>query len=175
MSNSPVNSNIILGQIEHRLAKAMPMALIFLNVVYLDAFHKRYGKKRADQLLNTIGVFLAHTVSSYGNLEDLTHYLGGDSYVIITSPKKCSSLIPQITTTFNELMIFQYKKIDWELDKRGLHGTQTKKAKVPIVKLKATVLLDTQKIKDTFQFMHEESAVHILLNLKGSAHNPGAG
>ena len=90
-------SNEITGLIEQK----KPFAAIYIAMEDLRAFNKVYGYDQGDRTIRLLADIVSEAVRLFGNPDDLVGHLGGDKFVVISTPWKARVLSRRIIADFN--------------------------------------------------------------------------
>ncbi len=76
-------------------------AAIYLAMDDLRAFNKAYGFAQGDRTIQILADIVCEAVRLFGNPDDLVGHLGGDKFVVISTPWKARGLCRRIIADFN--------------------------------------------------------------------------
>jgi len=91
----------INDEIRRRLAAGMRFALLQVDIDHFKAFNDYYGYARGDQAIQMLARILTESVQHYGSADSFVGHIGGDDFVVLTSPDKAETLGEQILEWFN--------------------------------------------------------------------------
>jgi len=105
-------------QIEKAIHARMDEKKLF-SVAYYDidnfkSFNDKYGYMKGDSVIRHTAYIIATTVKRYGNLHDFVGHIGGDDFVVVTTPDKDRLIASESILAFNRAMHFHYSKEDRE-------------------------------------------------------------
>ena len=105
-------------QIEKAIHARMDEKKLF-SVAYYDidnfkSFNDKYGYMKGDSVIRHVAYIIATTVKRYGNQHDFVGHIGGDDFVVVTTPDKDRLIASESILTFNRAMHFHYSKDDRE-------------------------------------------------------------
>jgi len=75
---------------------------IYIDINSLKAFNKAYGFSQGDCAIQLLAEILLEAVQLFGNPDDLVGHLGGDDFVIISTPGKARIICQKIIVDFDE-------------------------------------------------------------------------
>ena len=95
--------------IEQEINKCIQSNKIF-SVLYLDldnfkVYNDNYGYKKGDNIIDFTSDLLKEAVKEKGNKDDFVGHIGGDDFVIITTPQKDTILSQYIIDNFDKRVI----------------------------------------------------------------------
>jgi diguanylate cyclase (GGDEF)-like protein len=91
----------------------------FFSVAYYDidnfkSFNDKYGYMKGDSVIRHVAYIIATTVKRYGNSHDFVGHIGGDDFVVVTTPDKDRLIASESILAFNRAIHFHYSKEDRE-------------------------------------------------------------
>jgi diguanylate cyclase (GGDEF)-like protein len=93
--------------ITQKLREATPWAILYLDLDHFKAYNDVYGFLRGNDLIRLLARVAALAVRERGGQTDFLGHIGGDDFVIITSPDRtdalCRDLIPRFDRESRQL------------------------------------------------------------------------
>lgn len=86
--------------IKRKLTSAEPWSILYLDLDNFKAFNDVYGFLTGNDLIRVVGRVSQRIVRNYGNPEDFVGHIGGDDYVIVTTPDRAQTLCRLISATY---------------------------------------------------------------------------
>ena len=91
----------------------------FFSVAYYDidnfkSFNDKYGYMKGDSVIKHVAYIIATTVKRYGNPHDFVGHIGGDDFVVVTTPDRDRLIASESILVFNRAIHFHYSKEDRE-------------------------------------------------------------
>ncbi len=80
-----------------------PISLIYIDLDHFKVFNDQYGFKRGDQMLLQLSQILSWAIKRKGGEGDFLGHIGGDDFVIITSPEKAVGICQLVIKSFSRL------------------------------------------------------------------------
>src|SRR3989344_7287852 len=71
-----------------RIAEGKPFSFMYLDIDQFKSFNDTYGYLRGDGVIMQTTRILMDGVQKHGNKSDFIGHIGGDDFVIITTPEK---------------------------------------------------------------------------------------
>lgn len=102
----------IQQEIDRRLAGGSKLAVCYVDLENFRAYNLRYGYQRGDKLLKFAAVTIFDHTREHGNTGDLVGHLGGDNFLIITTPDRYSLICSKLIEAFDQQILQQYDKED---------------------------------------------------------------
>jgi len=113
--------------LNERLKKETPTAFCQLDLSNFKAFNDRYGYARGNEVIQVTANIVTESVKTKGNVGDFVGHIGGDDFVMITSPERYERICRAIIDSFDNRVSHFY---DLEDSQRGyIHG-QTRQGQV---------------------------------------------
>lgn len=105
-------------QIEKAIHLKMDEKKLF-SVAYYDidnfkSFNDKYGYMKGDGVIRHVAYIISTTVKRYGNAHDFVGHIGGDDFVVVTTPEKDRLIASESILAFNRATHFHYSKEDRE-------------------------------------------------------------
>ena len=91
----------IQREVENRLASQTPLAVCYCDLDRFKAFNDHYGFERGDLAIVFTARILLEAVRKGGNPNDFLGHIGGDDFVIVTSPEKAEVVAQKIIELFD--------------------------------------------------------------------------
>lgn len=93
---------MIKDEIEKRLLKDREFVLLYIDLKNFKAFNDYYGFSAGDKVILFTANILVSACREVGNEEDFIGHIGGDDFVIITTPDKYTKIVEYIIKKFDE-------------------------------------------------------------------------
>lgn len=87
--------------ITQRLREATPWAIMYLDLDHFKAYNDVYGFLRGNDFIRLVAGVASAVVRDYGNVTDFLGHIGGDDFVIITTPDRVDALCAQLIHRFD--------------------------------------------------------------------------
>jgi GGDEF domain-containing protein len=94
-------STTIESVLNRRLMNETRTAFCQVDLSNFKAFNDRYGYARGNKVLLLTAKVLTETVRKEGSEGDLVGHIGGDDFVVITSPERCEAICRAIIESFD--------------------------------------------------------------------------
>jgi DNA-binding response OmpR family regulator/signal transduction histidine kinase len=101
-------------EVQRRLDRQTPFALSYVDLDNLKAYNDTYGYAKADGVvLQTAGI-LREAVATFGGEGAFLGHVGGDDFVLLSSPERAKSLCAEIIAAFDRVIPLYYDRVDRE-------------------------------------------------------------
>jgi diguanylate cyclase (GGDEF)-like protein len=88
--------------INHKLNSLEPWSILYLDLDNFKAFNDVYGFLTGNDMIRLVGRICQRTVREYGNSDDFVGHIGGDDFVIVTTPDRANALCLYISARYKE-------------------------------------------------------------------------
>src|SRR6202035_2114352 len=86
--------------IDYKLRGSDPWSVLYLDLDNFKAFNDAYGFVAGNDMILLVGHICQRVVYDYGNADDFVGHVGGDDFVIVTTPEREKMLCRQILAQF---------------------------------------------------------------------------
>ncbi len=111
LSKLPGNVSI-LEELQRRLDLGSPTAICYIDLDKFKTFNDTYGFKRGDEAIKATARILLATMRERGNPDDFLGHIGGDDFVLLTTPDRANAICERIVTRFAQAAPEFYEEVD---------------------------------------------------------------
>lgn len=104
----------IFNEIERRINEGSLFAVGYIDLDKFKVFNDKYGFERGDALIMETARILIKVVQEKGGKDDFVGHIGGDDFVVITTPKMADAVCKKIIEDFEARVPSLYSKEDRE-------------------------------------------------------------
>lgn len=104
----------IQNQISDNIEAGQSFAVLYCDLDNFKAYNDVYGFDNGDRVIKKVAEVLNFDVNFYGNSNDFIGHIGGDDFVVITTPDKMDVLGRAITQDFDKNILNFYNLEDRE-------------------------------------------------------------
>ena len=133
-------SAAIENVLNQRLKEEAGLAFCQFDLSHFKAFNDRYGYARGNEVIQATAKLITESAEAEGGEETFVGHIGGDDFVMITSPERYEKMCLSIIDYFDRMILSFY---DVEDRQRGyIHGEtrQGQKVTFPIMTLAIAVV-----------------------------------
>jgi GGDEF domain-containing protein len=126
--------------VNKRIKEEIPLVFCQLDLSHFKAFNDRYGYVRGNEVIQATAKTVTDVVKGEGDEETFVGHIGGDDFVLITSPEKYEKICLSIIDSFDKMIPSLY---DPEDRQRGCIQGETRqgeKVSFPIMTLAIAVV-----------------------------------
>ncbi len=98
--------------LKKRLDSGQPVAFCVLDLDNFKAFNDRYGYANGSEVIKETAKIIENVVKSKGTSEDFIGHVGGDDFVVITSPDHMREIAGEIINQFDRRIPEYYDVAD---------------------------------------------------------------
>jgi diguanylate cyclase (GGDEF)-like protein len=115
----------VVRAINYKLNSQEPWSILYLDLDNFKAFNDVYGFLAGNDMILLVGQICQRLVHQLGGAEDFVGHIGGDDFVIVTSPSRAKTLCTRIMDCYKEESAALYLPEDLErgsisgLDRKG--------------------------------------------------------
>lgn len=128
-----------------RLRVGEKFALCYVDLDNFKAYNDRYGYAKGSEIIKMTGEILYESCRRHGRVEDFVGHIGGDDFVLITSPELVPAVCGAIIQDFDRMIPGHYNVKDLELgyiEATDRYGTPRQ---FPIMTLSIAVVSDDKR------------------------------
>ena len=101
-------------ELTQRLETKGDFAFIYTDIDNFKALNDYYGYARGDMAIKATARILARAVADHGNVNDFVGHVGGDDFVIMTTPDRATRIARNVVDLFDEEAKGFFEKEDLE-------------------------------------------------------------
>ncbi len=111
--------------LRNKLNSSDTWSLLYLDLDNFKAFNDVYGFLAGNKMILLVGQICQHAVYEFGNAADFVGHIGGDDFLIMTTPDKAHLLCKQILARYKQQSAALYRVEDLErgsisgMDRKG--------------------------------------------------------
>jgi diguanylate cyclase (GGDEF)-like protein len=150
--------------IRRRIESNQPVAVCYTDLDNFKAYNDTYGFLKGDAIIHQTAHVLLAAVEQVGNRDDFVGHIGGDDFIVITTPDRAEDVCARAIAAFDALAPLFY---DAETRARGYidaHDRQGRPTRFPIVSLSIAVVGNGQQA-----ILHWAEVAHRAVELKKRA------
>ncbi len=117
----------ITRELENRIKSDEKFAVLYLDIDNFKALNDYYGFERGDEAIKNLARIIIEVIQKYGSSKDFIGHIGGDDFVIITTPDKAEKLAQEIIAYFDR---YSPQLFDEEDRKKGYIETKDRTGKL---------------------------------------------
>ncbi|MDR0886553.1 MAG: response regulator [Clostridiales Family XIII bacterium] len=146
-----LNGNLeIQRDIQSRIAKGLAFAVIYVDLDNFKAYNDVYGFSNGDRIIVLTADILKDQVSLFGNPDDFVGHIGGDDFIMVTTPDKAEKICQEVIDEFDEKVLGFYNEEDRE---KGCIVTKNRKDETdtfPLMSISLAIVTNENREIRTF-------------------------
>ena len=95
--------------IKYSLSRPDPWSVLYLDLDNFKAFNDVYGFLAGNDLIRLVGRICQQVVHEYGNTDDFVGHIGGDDFMVMTTPDCAKTLSLSVAAHFKEESLLLYR------------------------------------------------------------------
>jgi diguanylate cyclase (GGDEF)-like protein len=111
LTRLPGNVSII-NELQNRLDNKSKFAVCYIDLDKFKAYNDKYGFKHGDEVIKETARLLIQTAQEEGNPDDFIGHIGGDDFVIVTTPLSADDICKKIIEEFDRISPSFYNETD---------------------------------------------------------------
>ena len=142
----------IEGIVNNRIREETPLVFCQLDLSHFKAFNDRYGYARGNEVIQATAKTVTDIVKAERDEGSFVGHIGGDDFVVITSPERYEKICLSIIDTFDNMIPDLYDPEDRE--RKCIQGEtrQGEKVSFPIMTLAiAVVTSEIRRLQNSIQ------------------------
>jgi diguanylate cyclase (GGDEF)-like protein len=100
--------------IDYKLRSTEPWSVLYLDLDNFKAFNDMYGFLAGNDMILLVGHICQRIVYEYGNSDDFVGHIGGDDFVIVTTPDREQVICERIQEQYKQESMLLYREEDLE-------------------------------------------------------------
>ena len=102
----------ILNEFSRRLENKSLFTVCYIDLNKFKAYNDKYGFEHGDEVIRETARILIRATQQFGNADDFIGHIGGDDFVIITTPRVTDNLCKKIIEGFDNTVPSFYSDRD---------------------------------------------------------------
>jgi CheY-like chemotaxis protein len=98
--------------IDYKLGNREPWSILYLDLDNFKAFNDVYGFLTGNDMILLLGQICQRVVYEYGNTDDFVGHVGGDDFIVLTTPVRVQMLCSHIWKKYREESVALYRPED---------------------------------------------------------------
>lgn len=100
--------------VDYKLRGSNPWSVLYLDLDNFKAFNDAYGFLTGNDMIMLVGTICQQVVYEYGNADDFVGHVGGDDFVILTTPDREKMFCNRILERYRRESLALYRQEDRE-------------------------------------------------------------
>ena len=136
-----------------RIAAKAPIAFCLMDIDNFKAYNDHYGYAKGNDIIRATAAIISEAVARYGNEDDFIGHIGGDDYVLITTPDIYPRICQAVIDNFDKRIPGFYDEEDRQRGHIVGENRQGQEVKFPLATLSIAVVTNVKrKFKNHIQY-----------------------
>ncbi|MFH1395587.1 MAG: diguanylate cyclase [Candidatus Omnitrophota bacterium] len=138
---------LIESVMKEKVSENRPFVAGHIDIDNFKGFNDKYGYLKGDRVIMQAAYMLSGAVRRWGNNDDFVGHVGGDDFVLITTPDKYNIVCQNFICMFDTIMPFHYQEKDRKLGYIETKDRANRFRKLPIMSVTIALVLKTETEK----------------------------
>ena len=136
-----------------RIAANVPIAFCLMDIDNFKAYNDHYGYAKGNDIIQATAAIISEAVAKFGTEDDFIGHIGGDDYVLITTPDLYPRVCQSVIDHFDRTIPSFYDEADRKRGHIVSENRQGQEVKFPLASLSIAVVTNVKrKFKNHIQF-----------------------
>ena len=131
-------------ELQGRIEKTEPFAFLYLDIDNFKPYNDHYGYQKGDEAILFLSDIVTEAVNALGGANDFVGHIGGDDFVVITSPARAEFIARHIIDEFDKGSLILLREDDV---RRGFMEVRSRLGEVkrmPLMSLTIALVVDDE-------------------------------
>jgi diguanylate cyclase (GGDEF)-like protein len=144
-------------EVRRRFEAREPWAVIYADLDNFKAFNDHYGFVRGDDAIRLVSTTMSDTIKRIGQEADFLGHIGGDDFIIVTSPQRAENLARTVAETFDRDVKALYDATDRTRGWIAAKDRRGNNVRFPLMSLSLAIVTPSARIT-SYQSIGEVAA-----------------
>jgi diguanylate cyclase (GGDEF)-like protein len=144
-------------EVRRRFEAREPWAVIYADLDNFKAFNDHYGFVHGDDAIRLVSSTMSDTIKRIGEESDFLGHIGGDDFIIVTSPQRAESLARTVAETFDRDVPALYTATDRKNGWIAAKDRRGNNVRFPLMSLSLAIVTQSPRIT-SYQSIGEVAA-----------------
>ena len=135
----------ILKELSKRIENKSLFAACYLDLDKFKSYNDKYGFEHGDEVIRETARALIRATKEHGNNDDFVGHIGGDDFIIVTTPDKANTICEKVILDFENIAPSFYN----EKDKKNGYITgkdrQGTELKIPLISISIGIVTNENR------------------------------
>jgi GGDEF domain-containing protein len=128
-----------------RIAAGTPLAFCLLDIDNFKAYNDHYGYAMGNDVIQATAGMIGEAVAKYGNQDDFLGHIGGDDFVLLTTPDLYPRICQAVIDAFDKTIPDFYDEEDSQRGHIVGENRQGQEVKFPLATLSIAVVTNVKR------------------------------
>ena len=145
---------VINRNIQNRLEQ--PLAVIYADLDNFKIYNDKYGFNLGDKLLLRTAQLITLSIKQLGNQTDFLGHIGGDDFIILSTPDRAENLAKNICTKFDKTIPYEfYNQDDLNVKKIITRNRQGFLQEFPLITISLAIATNERRNLSSLQLISQ--------------------
>ncbi len=135
----------ILNELSQRLESKSIFSVCYIDLDKFKSYNDKYGFEHGDEVIKETARILIRSVQEQGNTNDFIGHIGGDDYVVVTTPDKAENISNQIISDFDKTAPSFYSEADRKKGFIFAKDRKGKEQKIPLLTVSIGIVSNEER------------------------------
>ncbi len=131
--------------IQSRIEGGGNFSVAYYDIDNFKSFNDKYGYMKGDSVIRHTAYIVSTTVKSYGNKSDFVGHIGGDDFVVVTTPEHDRLIASESILRFNRIAPFHYSPQDRETRYIVVKDRKGRMSNTPLMTISIAIVNNTDR------------------------------
>jgi diguanylate cyclase (GGDEF)-like protein len=141
-------NNIIEMVIQERITLGEPFTVCYLDLDNFKVYNDRYGFIAGDEVIKRLARITVEATQHHGDESDFIGHIGGDDFVVITSPDRAEAVAQEIINNFRAAIPSHYTEQDRQCGCIVAQDRQGKSQRFPLLSVSIVIVTNRGRTLD---------------------------
>lgn len=132
-------------ELQRRMSAKEPFAFLYMDIDNFKAYNDYYGYQKGDEAILFLADIIIESINSLGGSGDFVGHIGGDDFVIITSPARAEFIARHILDEFDKGSLILLNEQDIRRGYIEIRNRLDEVKRVPLMSLTIAIVVDEEK------------------------------
>lgn len=138
--------------LEARINLGTPFSFCYCDLDNFKAYSDKYGYARGSEVIKATGQLIEKVMASYGTVDDFIGHIGGDDFVIITSPTRHDNICRDFIEKFDQMIVGHYNERDIKAGYIKGKSREGEEREFPLISISIAIITNEKReYKDHIQ------------------------
>jgi PleD family two-component response regulator len=129
-------------ELQRRIENKEAFAFLYMDIDNFKAYNDYYGYQKGDEAILFLADIITESVNSLGGSTDFVGHIGGDDFVIITSPARAEFIVRHVIDEFDKGSLFLMSEGDIRRGYIEIKSRLGEIKRIPLMSLTIAVVVD---------------------------------
>jgi PleD family two-component response regulator len=131
-------------ELQARIEGKVPFAFLYLDIDNFKPYNDHYGYQKGDDAILFLSDIVTEAVNSLGGANDFVGHIGGDDFVVITSPARAEFIARHIIDEFDKGSLILLREDDLRRGYMEIRNRLGEIRRMPLMSLTIALVLDEE-------------------------------